>query len=73
LHSPFTGSLGGKESMEQFKTLLCNEIRSVAPRFERTTLVEVRDIPGSDCNEKMLVWTLCFKKRGYACKHIYKW
>lgn len=36
---------GGKESMEQFKTLLCNEIRRVAPRFERTTIVEVRDIP----------------------------
>jgi len=63
---------GGKESMEQFKTLLCNEIRRVAPRFERTTIVEVRDIPGSDCNEKMLVCTRCFKKRGYACKHIYK-
>jgi hypothetical protein len=38
--------------MEKFKVMLCNELRRVAPRFERTTLVEVRDIPGCVCNEK---------------------
>eukprot|EP00984_Skeletonema_dohrnii_P010316 scaffold4002_cov126-Skeletonema_dohrnii-CCMP3373.AAC.11 len=43
---------GGKESMEQFKVLLC-AIRRVVPRFERTAVIEVRDIPGSDCNEKI--------------------
>lgn len=59
---------------DEFKKLLCKQIVRVVPRFERTTLVEVRDVPDSDskCNEKMLVCSRCFKKRGYACRHIYK-
>ena len=63
---------GGKKSMEEYKVLLCNQIRRVVPRFERTTIVEVRDIPGSDCNEKMLVCARCFNKKAHACRHIYK-
>ena len=58
--------------MDEFKVLLCKQTVRVVPRFERTTLVEVRDVPHSKCNEKMLVCSRCFKKRGYACRHIYK-
>ena len=58
--------------MKEFKTLLHAEMCRVIPRFERTVPVELRIIPGSDCDEKMLVCTRCFKKTGYACKHIYK-
>lgn len=63
---------GGKESMDEFKTLLCKQIQYVVPKFERTTIVKVVDIPGSECNEKMLVCGRCFKKTGHACKHIYR-
>jgi len=63
---------GGKPSMEPFKKLLCSEIRRVVPRFERTAVVEVRVIPGSENDEKMLVCIRCFKKRGLSCRHLYK-
>jgi len=36
---------GGKESMDEFKTLLCKQIQYVVPKFERTTIVKVVDIP----------------------------
>ena len=63
---------GGKGAMKQFKILLHAEMLRVIPRFERTVPVELRSLPDSDCVEKMLVCTRCFKKTGYACKHIYK-
>lgn len=63
---------GGKDSMDEFKALLCKQIQYVVPKFERTAIVTVEDIPGSDCNEKMLVCGRCFKKTGHACKHVYR-
>jgi hypothetical protein len=62
----------GKEAVEDFKRLLCAEIRRVVPRFERTTVVRVVDVPDSNANEKMLVCSRCFQKTSYACRHIYK-
>lgn len=61
---------GGKKALEEYKVLLSKIMQDVIPRFERTRVLRVVPVPGTD---EFIIECDCnrFKKWGLACRHMY--